>query len=46
MGNGTHWVATFIKNINFVLYFDSFCLPPPQEILDYPEKHKMKYKYN
>ena len=46
IGNGTHWVATYIKNKNIVLYFDSFCLPPPQEFLDYAEKHKMKYQYH
>ena len=45
IGNGTHWVATFIKNKNLVLYFDSFCLPPPQEFLVYANKLNMKYKY-
>ena len=40
IGNSTHWVATFIKNKNLVLYFDSFCLLPPQEFLDYAKNIK------
>ena len=36
VGNGTHWVATFIKpRSKFFYYFDSFSLPPPLEFLDY-----------
>ena len=41
-----HWVATFIKKKNIVLYFDSFCLPPPQELLDYAKNLILKYKFH
>ena len=34
IGPGTHWVATFIAD-DFISYFDSFSLPPPQEFVDY-----------
>ena len=45
VGNGTHWVTTFIKS-KIIYYFDSFSLPPPLEFLDYAKKLKMKYQYN
>ena len=45
VGQGTHWVATFIKS-KVIYYFDSFSLPPPLEFLDYAKKLKMKYQYN
>ena len=38
VGNGTHWVATFIKS-KIIYYFDSFSLPPPLEFLDYAKKN-------
>ena len=33
-GNGTHWTA-WIKNSNEKLYFDSYGLTPPVELLKY-----------
>src|SRR6218665_2885486 len=33
-GGGTHWVA-WIKRASEKLYFDSYGLPPPKEILKY-----------
>jgi hypothetical protein len=33
-GNGTHWTA-WIKRRNDKLYFDSYGLPPPTELLKY-----------
>ena len=41
IGLGTHWVATYITG-NFIYYFDSFSLPPPQEFVYYAEKLKKK----
>ena len=47
VGNGTHWVATFIKpKSKLIYYFDSFSLPPPLEFLDYARGLGMKYQYN
>lgn len=33
-GRGTHWVAWYTKN-NYKLYFDSFGVQPPNELIDY-----------
>lgn len=33
-GPGTHWVC-YIKNGNFVRYYDSFGVKPPPELLNY-----------
>jgi hypothetical protein len=33
-GSGTHWVAWF-KRCNEKIYFDSYGLPPPTELLNY-----------
>ena len=47
VGNGTHWVATFIKPKSKNIYcFDSFSLPPPLEFLDYTRRLGMNYQYN
>ena len=47
IGNGTHWVATFVKpKSKIIYYFDSFPLPPPIEFLEYAKRLKMRYKYN
>ena len=35
--NGSHWVATHVKN-NIINYFDSFGIPPLQEIVNHAEK--------
>jgi len=35
--NGSHWIATYVKN-NVIYYFDSFGLPPFQEIVDHAKK--------
>ena len=45
IGNGTHWVASFIKS-KVIYYFDSFSLPPPVEFVDYARELGMKYQYN
>ena len=47
VGNGTHWVASFIKpKSKIIYYFDSFSLPPPLEFVDYARRLGMKYQYN
>ena len=47
VGNGTHWVATFVKpKSKIIYYFDSFSFPPPMEFLDYAKRLRMRYKYN
>ena len=38
--NGSHWVATFVKN-GIVNYFDSFGMPPFQELVDHVKKKKL-----
>ena len=45
IGPGTDWVATFIAD-DFIYYFDSFSLPPPQEFDDYVEKLGKRYKFH
>ena len=45
VGEGTHWVATFIKS-NIINYFDSFSLPPPLEFVVYAKRLGMRFKYN
>ena len=42
---GSHWVAMFFGS-DLVLYFDSFGLAPPQELLTLCEKHGINYAYN
>ena len=42
---GSHWVVMFFGS-NLVLYFDSFGLAPPQELLTLCEKHGVNYAYN
>ena len=37
--NGSHWVATFVKN-GIVNYFDSFGTPPFQKLVDHAKKKK------
>ena len=38
--NGSHWVATYVKN-GIVNYFDSFGMPPFQELVDHVQKKKL-----
>ena len=38
--NGSHWVATYVKN-GIVNYFDSFGMPPFQELVDHAKKKKL-----
>ena len=45
VGQGRHWVATFIQS-KVIYYFDSFSLPPPVEFLDYARRLGMSYQYN
>ena len=37
--SGSHWVATHVKN-GVINYFDSFGLPPFQEIVNHAKKKK------
>ena len=47
VGNGTHWVATFVKpKSKIIYYFDSFSLPPPIEFLEYAKRLRIRYQYN
>ena len=34
--NGSHWVATYVKNV--INYFDSFGIPPFQEMVNHAKK--------
>ena len=38
--SGSHWVATFVKD-GIINYFDSFGLPPFQEIVNHAEKKNL-----
>ena len=38
--SGSHWVATYVKD-NVINYFDSFGLPPFQEILDHAKRRNL-----
>jgi hypothetical protein len=40
--NGTHWVA-YIYRKDTSLYFDSFGIIPPSEIIDYSKSNKILY---
>ena len=42
--SGSHWVATFVKN-GVINYFDSFGLPPFQEIVDHAVKKNLTLRY-
>ena len=42
---GSHWVAMFFGS-DLILYFDSFGLAPPQEVLMLCEKHRVNYTFN
>ena len=39
-GDGTHWVCFRLFPNRKVIYFDSFGMPPPQEILDWTHSFK------
>ena len=43
-GQGTHWVLVFNVRPRQILYFDSFGLPPPEEILRFMRRAKTKAK--
>ena len=38
--SGSHWVATYVKD-NVINYFDSFGMPPFQEILDHAKERNI-----
>ena len=38
--SGSHWVATYVKN-NVINYFDSFGMPPFQEIVNHAKKKNL-----
>ena len=38
--SGSHWVASYVKN-NVINYFDSFGLPPFQEIVNHAKKRNL-----
>lgn len=38
--SGSHWVATFVKD-NTINYFDSFGMPPFQEMVDHSKRKNM-----
>lgn len=44
---GTHWVCYFNeKRLKYVIYFDSYGLPPPEEIKKYLETSGKQIQYN
>ena len=38
--SGSHWVATYIKT-NVINYFDSFGMPPFQEIVNHAKRENL-----
>ena len=38
--SGSHWVATYVKN-GIINYFDSFGMPPFQEIVNHAQRKNM-----
>ena len=38
--NGSHWVSTWVKN-NVINYFDSFGLPPFEELVDHAKRKNL-----
>ena len=38
--NGSHWVATYVKD-GIINYFDSFGMPPFQEIVDHAKNRNL-----
>jgi len=38
--DGSHWCATYVKN-GVINYFDSFGMPPFQEIVDHAKKKNL-----
>ena len=38
--SGSHWVATYVKD-NVINYFDSFGMPPFQEMVDHAKKKNL-----
>jgi len=38
--SGSHWIATYVKD-NVINYFDSFGMPPFQEIVDHAKKKNL-----
>ena len=38
--SGSHWVATYVKG-NAINYFDSFGMPPFQEMFDHAKKKNL-----
>jgi len=38
--SGSHWIATYVED-NVINYFDSFGLPPLQEMVDYAKEKKL-----
>jgi hypothetical protein len=44
---GTHWVCYFNRDdLDYVLYFDSYGLPPPLEVESYLKTSNKKIQYN
>ena len=39
--SGSQWVATYVKN-KMINYFDSFGMPPFQEIVDHAKRQNLK----
>ncbi len=45
--SGSHWVAYYNdKKLKYVLYFDSFGVPPPKELEKYLRTSNKKIQYN
>ena len=38
--NGSHWIATYVKD-NVINYFDSFGMPPFQEIVNHAKEKNL-----
>ena len=46
LGDGTHWVLCSLLDPEFAVYFDSYGLPPPMEVIHFLKKYRKNIKCN
>ena len=46
LGEGTHWVLCSLLDNQEAVYFDSYGLPPPLEVIAFLKKYRKNIKYN
>jgi hypothetical protein len=47
VNHGTHWTCSANKsNINYIIYFDSYGMPPPDDVINYLKRSNKKLFYS